>query len=133
MANRMSIAGPSVSAGSGSDVPPLHTVTAATGSSAKGVQPGRDTAQRHHGKSVTVVGDAGLDGMTAHPLVALSVGGMPRRRRARRMAGGASSAFFSPREAAVDAAAMDRDAEAVAHELDQIGGGQLRLFALRRL
>ena len=49
------------------------------------------------------------------------------------MAGGASSAFFSPTEGAVDAAAMDRDAEAFAHQLDQLGGGQLRLFALRRL
>ena len=46
----------------------------------EGVQPGREAAQRHHGKPVAVVNDTGLDGMTAHPLVALSVGGMLRRR-----------------------------------------------------
>ena len=49
------------------------------------------------------------------------------------MVGGTSSAFFYPCEGAIDAAAMDRDAEAFAHQLDQLGGGQLRLFALRRL
>ena len=39
---------------------------------------------------------------------------------------------FFPTESAVDAAAKDRDAEAGTHDLDQVGGGQLRLFALCR-
>ena len=37
------------------------------------MQPGRDAAQRHHGEPVAVVAGAGLDGMTAHPLVAMPV------------------------------------------------------------
>ena len=94
MANRMSIAGPSVSAGSGSDVPPLHTVAAATGSSAKACSQaatprsattqvrdgrGRRRARRHDGASAR----SPVRRRNAPP------------RRARRMAGGASSAFFS--------------------------------------